>query len=48
MIRDRINLPQKGDLVKIELETAEVLNQFFYNIATNLRIRKQGKSERNS
>ena len=48
MTRDRINLSGKGELVKIELETAEVLNQFFSNITSNLRIRKRGNSERNS
>ena len=33
--RDRINLSEKGKLVKIELETAEVL---FSNIFNNLEI----------
>ena len=30
MTRDRINLSEKGESVKTELETAEVLNRFFF------------------
>ena len=40
--RDRINLSEKGKLVKIELETAEVL---FSNIFNNLEISKHSKYE---
>ena len=45
MTRDRINLSEKGELVKTELETAEVLNKFFSNIANNLEISKYSKYE---
>ena len=45
MTRDRINLSEKGELVKTELETAEVLNKFFSNIAKNLEISKYSKYE---
>ena len=45
MTRDRMNLSEKGELVKIELETAEVLNNFFYNIVNNLEISKYSKYE---
>ena len=34
MTRDKINLSEKGESVKTELEAAEVLNKFFFN--TNL------------
>ena len=40
--RDRINLSEKGKLVKIELEAAEVL---FSNIFNNLEISKYSKYE---
>ena len=43
--RDRINLSEKGELVKTELETAEVLNKFFSNIVNNLEISKYSKYE---
>ena len=43
MTRDRINLSEKGELVKTELETAEVLNKFFSNIVSNLEILKYSK-----
>ena len=43
MTRDRINLSEKGELVKTELETAEVLNKFFSNIVNNLEILKYSK-----
>ena len=45
MTRDRINLSEKGELVKTELETAEVLNKFFSNIVNNLEISKYSKYE---
>ena len=45
MTRDRTNLSEKGELVKTELETAEVLNKFFSNIAKNLEISKYSKYE---
>ena len=43
--RERINLSEKGELVKTELETAEVLNKFFSNIVNNLEISKYSKYE---
>ena len=43
MTSDRINLSGKGELVKTELETAEVLNKFFSNIVNNLEILKYSK-----
>ena len=43
--RDRINLSEKGKLVKTELETAEVLSKFFSNISNNLEISKYSKHE---
>ena len=45
MTRDRINLSEKGDSVKTELETAEVLNKLFSNIVNNLEISKYFKYE---
>ena len=45
MTRDRINLSKKGESVKTELETAEVLNKFFSNIVNNLEISKYSKYE---
>ena len=45
MTRDRINLSEKGELVKTELETAEVLNKLFSNIVNNLEILKYSKYE---
>ena len=32
MTRDRIILPENGESVKTELETADLLNKFFSNI----------------
>ena len=43
--RDGINLSKKGELIKTELETAEVLNKFFSNIINNLEISKYFKCE---
>ena len=40
MTENRINLSEKGELLKTELETAEVLNKFFSNIVTNLESSK--------
>ena len=45
MTRDRINLSEKGELVKTELEIAEILNKFFSNIAKYLEISKYSKYE---
>ena len=45
MTRDRINLSEKGESVKTELETAEVLNKFFSDIVNNLEISKYSKYE---
>ena len=44
MARDRINLPETGESVKTELETAEVLNRIFSNIVNNLKISKTNLS----
>ena len=41
--KDRINLSEKDELVRTELETAEVLNKFFSNIANNLEISENSK-----
>ena len=45
MTRDRINLSEKGESVKTELEKAEVLNEFFSNIVNNLEISKYSEYE---
>ena len=45
MTENRINLSEKGELLKTELETAEVLNKFFSNIVNNLEISKYSKYE---
>ena len=45
MRRDRINLSEKGEYIKIELETAEVLSKFFSNIVNNFEISKYSKYE---
>ena len=45
MKRHRINLSEKGESVKTELETAEVLNKFFSDIVNNLEISKYSKYE---
>ena len=45
IIRDRMNLSEKGELVKTELETTEALNKFFSNIVNNLEIPKSSKYE---
>ena len=37
-IRDRINISEKGEILKTESETAETLNSFFSNIVKNLNI----------
>ena len=38
--RDRIQLPENGEVVKTELETAETLNNLFGNVIKNLMIPK--------
>ena len=38
MTRDMINFSEKGELNKTELETAEALNKFLFNIVYNLEI----------
>ena len=43
MTTDRINLSEKVESLKIDLEKAEVLNKFFSNIANNLEISKYPK-----
>ena len=45
MTGDRINLSEKGESVKTELETAEVLNNLFSEIVNNLEISKNSKYE---
>ena len=37
-IKDRINISEKGKILKTETETAENLNSFFSNIVKNLNI----------
>ena len=37
-VKDQINLVEKGEILKTDLETAEVLNTFFGNIVKNLEI----------
>ena len=45
MTSDRINLSEKGESIKTELETAEVLNRFFSNIVSHLEISNYSKYE---
>ena len=45
-IRDRICISEKGEILKIESETAETLNDLFSNIVKNLYISRY--SEHNS
>ena len=45
MTKDRINLFEKGEPVKTELEIAEVLNKFFSNSVNNYEISKYSKYE---
>ena len=45
MTRDRINLSEKGELVKTELETAEAQSKFFSDIVNSLEISKYSKYE---
>ena len=42
-IRDRINISEKGEILKTELETAETLNGFFSNIPKNWNILSQSE-----
>ena len=37
-VKEQINLVEKGEILKTDLETAEVLNTFFGNIVKNLEI----------
>ena len=43
--RDRIHLTENGEVVKTELETAEILNNFFGNVIKNLMILKYSEYE---
>ena len=43
--RDRIDLSEKGESVRTELETAAVLNKLLSNIVNNLEISKYSKYE---
>ena len=45
MTRDRTNFSEKGELLKTELETAEVLNKLFSDIFNNLEILKYSRYE---
>ena len=42
-IRDRINISEKGEILKTESETAETPNSFFSNIVKNLNISRYGE-----
>ena len=42
-IRDRINISEKGKILKTESETAESLNSFFSNIVKNLNISRDSE-----
>ena len=37
-VKEQINLAEKGEILKTDLETAKVLNTFFGNIVKNLDI----------
>ena len=37
-VKEQINLVEKGEILKTDLETAEILNTFFGNIVKNLEI----------
>ena len=37
-VKEQINLVEKGEILKTDLETVEVLNTFFGNIVKNLKI----------
>ena len=39
-VKEQINLAEKGEFLKTDLETAKVLNNFFGNIVKNLEINK--------
>ena len=43
--KDRIHLIENNELVKTDLETAEVLNNFFFNIVQNLDISRYSNGE---
>ena len=44
-IRDRINISEKGEILKTESETAETLNSFFSNIVKNLDFSRYSDSD---
>ena len=44
-VMTRINLFEKGESVKTELETGDILNKFSSNIINNLEISKYSKDE---
>ena len=37
-VKEQINMVEKGEILKTDLETAEVLNTFFGNIAKILKL----------
>ena len=37
-VKEQINLVEKGEILKTDLETAEVLNTFFQNLVEHLEI----------
>ena len=39
-LRDKINLPENGQIIESDLETTEVLNNSFSNIIKNLDLSK--------
>ena len=43
--KDEIHLIENNELVKTDLETAEVLNNFFSNIVQNLNISRYSNDE---
>ena len=42
-IRDRINISEKGEILKTKSETVETLNSFFSNIVKNLNISRHSE-----
>ena len=40
ILRDKINLPENGQIIESDLETTEVLNNSFSNIIKNLDLSK--------
>ena len=45
LLKDEIHLIENNELVKTDLETAEVLNNFFSNIVQNLDISRYSNDE---